>query len=215
MRRLRQSAAALLLAAGTGLILLLHVLDREVDPRRHYISEYGNDTWGWLLSAALLLVGGGLLALAASVREARRSRAGVLLLQASALLLVVAAAVSTDRRGGEVATATLAGQIHGIAAIGAFVLLVLAMIAVPPRPGGGDGPYGLDRLAVWAGLAAVTPPLVVFVLAPGAHGLRQRVFLVVVFAWLIAVAVQLRSAPAAGALDRFVGRGDERPGAAS
>jgi hypothetical protein len=185
------SAAALLLAAGVLLIVVLHPLRADVDPARHYISEYGNREWHWLLSAALGLIGGGLAALGFSVRDSTGTRAVPYLLQASGALLAVAAVVSTDRQGGLVETATLGGKVHGLAAIGAFCLLVLAMsttgLAARSRASA-----RAHRLGLAGAVVAVVSVLAVFAVAPEAHGLRQRVFLIIVFTWLLAVAAQVR-----------------------
>lgn len=175
-------------------MLLLHVLRTDVHPARHYVSEYGNETWWWMLSVALLLIGGGVIALASALRTTVRARGGPLLLQASGVLLVVAAVFSTDRRGGEVEVATLAGQVHGLAAIGAFCGLVLAMMLLSPRMSGDERQLGrVGELAIPWAMVAVTPVVAAFLLIPEAHGLRQRLFLAIVFAWLLAAAVQVRS----------------------
>lgn len=183
----------LLLGAGVAVIVVLHVLRTDVHPARHYVSEYGNEAWWWMLSVALLLVAGGLVTLAATLRGAVLHRAGPRLLQLAAALLVVAAICSTDRRAGEVETATLAGQVHGLAAIGAFVVLVLAMATLSPRFGG-EGHLGrVGELALAWAAVAVTPVVIAFLVIPEAHGLRQRLFLAIVFAWLLAAAAQVRS----------------------
>ncbi|MDP2710706.1 MAG: DUF998 domain-containing protein [Solirubrobacteraceae bacterium] len=197
-------AAAPLLAAGVGIIIVLHALRPDVDPARHYISEYGNEAWSWMLSAALLLIAVGLLALAASLRDTRQTRPGPRLLQLSGLLLIVMAVFSTDRRGNHVEIATLAGKLHGIAALGVFALLVLAMMMLSSSSSRGEGwreRLRPSELALPAGLMALVPPLTVFAVAPEAHGLRQRVFLLVVFSWLLVTAVQVRSSDVGRAPD--------------
>lgn len=189
-------AAVPLLASGVGTIVALHALRRDVDPARHYISEYGNEAWSWMLSAALVLIAVGLMALAATLRGTRQTRTGPRLLQLSGLLLIVAAVFSTDRRGHDVEIATLAGKLHGIASLSAFALLVLAMMALSPaRSGHGRWRERLrpSELALPAVLMALVPTLTVFAVAPEAHGLRQRLFLLVVFSWLLVTAVQVRA----------------------
>jgi hypothetical protein len=192
-RRAWHSAAALLIGAGAVMVLLLHPLRGDVDPARHYVSEYGNEAWSWMLTVALVFTATGLLALASGLRETARTQTGSRLLEAAGLLLVIAAFVSTDRRGGEVEAATIGGLLHGWAAIGAFILLVLAMLSLSPALGDGRRRWGLDRLGVAAGVVAAATPLVAYLLVPEAHGIRQRLFLAIVFAWLIAVALHLRA----------------------
>lgn len=185
----------LLLATGVAIVVVLHGLRPDVHPALHYVSEYGNERWSWLLTGALLLIGAGLVALASSIRATVRARTGPRLMQASGLLLILAALFSTDRRGGEVEIGTLAGKLHGVTAIAAFCLLVAAMAALSPRLEG-DGAQ-LGRVSTLALPLALTGPLVAaaaFAVMPEAHGLRQRVFLVVVFGWLLATAVQVRAA---------------------
>lgn len=188
------ASPALLIAAGVVMVVLLHPLRTDVDPTRQYISEYGNQAWSWMLSAALVLVAVGLLALASVLRTTVRARTGPRLLQVAGALLIIAAVCSTDRAGGEVETATLAGRIHGAASLAAFALLVLAMAMLSPRLEGGDRRLGrVGELGLPVALLAVTPTLVAFLVIPEAHGLRQRLFVAIVFAWLLAVAAQVRS----------------------
>lgn len=190
-------AALLLLVTGAAAVVALHVLSREVSPASHYISEYGNRTWGWLLRVALVLIAIGLVALGATLRGAVGGRSVTArlaprLLQASGAMLVVAALFSTDRLAGEVEVATFAGKVHGLMAIGAFCLVVLAMMLVSPRLGEGGGLLGRSSaLALPLALAAPATAALVFVLQPEAHSLRQRVFLAIVFGWLLAAAFQV------------------------
>jgi hypothetical protein len=192
-------AALVLLATGAGAVVLLHVLSPEVSPASHYVSEYGNRTWGWLLSVALVLIAGGLAALGAVLGDdfrARSTRARMVprLLQVSGAMLVVAALFSTDRLGGEVEVATLAGKVHGVMAIGAFCLLVLAMVLVSPRLNDDDELLGRSSaLALPVAMAAPAIAAVVFAIRPEADGLRQRMFLAIVFGWLLATAFHVYS----------------------
>jgi hypothetical protein len=186
--------AAFLLVAGVGSVLALHLLRPDVDPANHYISEYGNETWGCLLSVALVLIGSGLLALGAALRATVRTRTGPRLMQASGAMLLVAAVFSTDRLDGEVEASTLAGEIHAVMAIGAFCLLVLAMATLSARVVGDGNPLGgPSALALPLALAAPAVAAAAFALVPDAHGLRQRLFLAIVFGWLLATAFQVRS----------------------
>lgn len=198
----RWAVPFVLLLAAAGIIVVLHPLRPDVSPTHHYISEYGNEAWSWLLSGALLAVAVGLLALGRALRDSTRVRLTPQLLWASGGMLFLAAIFSTDRRGGEVEAATLAGQLHGVLSIGAFCLLVLAMIALPLRSA--DAARELGRTAAWAlplaGLATAAAAAA-FAVAPDAGGMRQRMFLLIVFGWLIATALQLRSVQAAPAVE--------------
>jgi hypothetical protein len=202
-----------LLVAGTVAVVVLHVLSPEVSPANHYISEYGNRTWGWLLSAALILIAAGLLALGAQLRtdaraRTRRARVGPTLLQASGGMLIVAALFSTDRLGGEVEVATLAGKVHGVMAIGAFSLVVLAMILLSPRVSDEREPLGRSSaLALPLALIAPAVAAVAYAVMPDADGLRQRAFLAIVFGWLLATAFQVYSLRWAGSRGRRDGPG--------
>jgi hypothetical protein len=192
-------AALLLLATGAAAVVLLHVLSPEVSPASHYVSEYGNRTWGWLLSVALILIASGLAALGAVLGDdfrtlSTRARIVPRLLQVSGAMLVIAALLSTDRLGGEVEVATLAGKVHGVMAIGAFCLLVLAMVLVSPRLNDDDELLGRSSaLALPVALAAPAIAAAVFAIMPDADGLRQRMFLAIVFGWLLATAFHVYS----------------------
>jgi hypothetical protein len=187
----------LALAGAIGIVAALHLLRPDVHPARHYVSEYGNEGWSWLLIAALLLVVLGLLSLATLARDTLGARIAPRLMNASAALLVPAAVFSTDRRGGEAVTESLAGRVHGVAAIGAFCLLVLAMAALSPRFEGDAKRLGRpSTLALPLALTGVGVAMVAFVLVPEAHGLRQRAFLAIVFGWLVLTASRLRHSDA-------------------
>ena len=188
-----RSIAALLLLGGVALVIALHALRPDVHPAKHYVSEYGNETWSWLMTSAGVLIGLGLLALAVGLRDVGRGRVGPAMIQGSGLLMILAALFSTDRQGGEVIARTLAGRLHGWTTIAAFCLLVLAIVALSSHVRDGRDPLGrLHDLALPAVVGAVALAAATFLVVPEAHGLRQRAFLAVVFGWLLAAAFQLR-----------------------
>lgn len=174
----------------------MHVLRPDVHPGRHYISEYGNDAWSWLLAVAVVLTALGVLSLASILRDAVGARTAPRLMSASAAMLAIAALFSTDRQGGEVESRTLAGQVHGVTAIGAFCLLTLAMAMLSPRLEGDRQRLGRSStLAVPLAAAGVAVVTVAFFVVPEAHGVRQRAFLAIVFGWLVATALRIRALP--------------------
>jgi hypothetical protein len=119
---------------------------------------------------------------------------------ASAAMLAVAALFSTDRQGGEVESRTLAGQIHGVTAIGAFCLLILTMAMLSPRFEGDRQRLGRSSaLALPLAAAGLAIFIAALVLIPEAHGVRQRAFLAIVFGWLVATALRVRSSSRARA----------------
>lgn len=185
----------LLIGGGIVMIIALHALRPDVHPTFHYISEYGNQSWSWLLAIALVLVAVGLLALGEVMRTATGGKLSPRLMQFAGLMLMVAAVMSTDRQGGEVEVGTIPGKVHGLMSIGAFCLLVLAMASLPRSGEAG----GERRSAIgWALPLAVVGTAVAaaaFLIVPEADGLRQRAFLAIVFGWLIAASVELRRMP--------------------
>lgn len=188
-QRLLGPLPAVLIGGGMVMIVLLHAVRPDVHPTRHYISEYGNDEWSWLLGLALVLIAIGLLALGTVLRSAMRRKLSPRLMQAAGLMLMVAAIFSTDRYGGEVEVGTTAGKLHGIMSIGAFCFLVLTMASLR-----GDASQRGRALALALPLAILGTAVAAaaFVLVPEADGLRQRAFLTIVFGWLVAAALELR-----------------------
>ena len=108
---------------------MLHLLRRDLSPVTHYISEYAVGRYGWLMASALVTLGVGTLSLSSCLARTTRTvwltRAGVVLLSISGVSTILIGLFRTDIDGHG---PTLAGRIHGRAAIVAIVLEAVSVL---------------------------------------------------------------------------------------
>lgn len=192
----RPTALAMLLCAA-AIVVVLHALRPDVNPAIDYVSQYGNDDWSWLFGAALVFCALGLFSLGSALRETEDGHGGSTLMRVAAVLLGIVGVFPSDRRG-EAASVSLTGLIHGTAAIAALFALTAAVAVIslrgPVVNGVRAGSRRLRGRAMQLVLGALVLGVVSVALAPEAQGLRQRVFLVVVFGWVLFIAHRVRSA---------------------
>jgi hypothetical protein len=186
-----------------AVVVALHLLRPDVAPLARGISHYANGPAGGLMRLATALLGLGGLALVAGlalgIAPAARSVAGLALLGLWSVAQLVTAGFPIDAPG---APPTTAGAIHGLAGlsfvlpVGAALLLARgyprdprwAPVARPARA------LGLALLAAAVALYLLIEPLA----GLGVGGLAQRVYWVVLLAWLACTALWLRAAVGAG-----------------
>jgi hypothetical protein len=128
-------AAGFMALAGVATFVLavgaLHVLQPDLSPRDEAVSYYVHGPFGWLLTVGLLALGLGSLALVAGLgpfAAGRRGRIGRVLLAVWALGVLLGAAFAADPRGQWDEPPSLAGTIHGNAALLAFLALPVAAV---------------------------------------------------------------------------------------
>lgn len=116
-------ATITLAAAGlyAALLLALHVLEPELDPRWRFISEYALGRVGWVMTLTFALIAVALIGACLTVLPHVRLAGwiGILILVVAAAGMVVAAAFPTDPMTSPVAdhpTATFTGQMHELGA---------------------------------------------------------------------------------------------------
>lgn len=180
------------------IVITLNVVQsHSYSPTRQAISELALGTGGGLMAVAFCGLGVGIFLLALIIhRTTHRARVTPLLLMvASVLAGPVSAAFHTDRSG---AKATLHGTIHDNAGLGAFLLILLAMITAA---------YRFRREPEWRSHSVPTAVLAVLataafflipVLGDGRFGLAQRLFVGTFVAWLLWSAGYARRHGAAG-----------------
>ncbi|MGI8854131.1 MAG: DUF998 domain-containing protein [Thermomicrobiales bacterium] len=102
---------------------VLHLLRRDLNPATHYISEYAVGRYGWLMASALVILGIGTLSLAFCLARTTDTglvaRAGIIFLGISGVSTILTGLFRTDIAGHG---PTLAGRIHGRAALVAILL---------------------------------------------------------------------------------------------
>jgi uncharacterized protein DUF998 len=176
-------------------IAALHVLQPHLDPLEVAVSYYVHGSHGWLLTLGLVALGLASLALVVSLRGGgRATRASRWLLGVWGLGVLLGAAFRADPPGHWNEPPSVAGMVHGNAAIAAFLALPIAAItlakSLPPDSGGGSRRSVLRRLAIATALslALFVLSLAPVFLRPGPPvllGLSERVLLAVYSVWLI------------------------------
>lgn len=164
----------------------------EYGIRQDFISELAIGRYGFVQTLAFVAFGTGALALAAGLRRSTKgswgSLAGSILVGLFGLGVLLDAAFPIDP-GGQMTTA--AGTVHLMAALVAFVCMVLAMFVFSRT---------FKQSARWRSLRSVSLVLALMALAafflPSNGewaGLFQRIFVGVVISWMVIVAIRLRS----------------------
>jgi hypothetical protein len=138
------------------LVVALNVIQRgHYHPLSQAISELALGRDGWLMAIAFCSAATGMLSLAIILRRTiPGSIVAPALLTISALLTYVSAFVHTD---GENAKTTLHGEIHQIAGILTFVLVIVAMFVSSRRFRRDPAWQRLARPTFIWGLCAVVP----------------------------------------------------------
>ena len=121
-----------------------------------------------------------------------RSWASLVLLSASSVLVTLAGIFPTDL-GGEIATTS--GEIHNLASLLFFLLLMIAMLVLSIRLRRARMLEGRQMALLWLSIAA--PILLVATFGPldraGLVGLGQRLYVLTLISWLAIMANGVRS----------------------
>ncbi len=177
--------------------LVLHLLDPELSVVGNTTSEYALGDHGWLKRAAEFANGAGVIAIALGLRATlspgRRVTASWVLMLVAGVGFFVSGVFVTDETGAE--DVTLSGSIHLI--FGFLVTVVCLLVAAWMLRGvfaRDDGwrqfQRAEHRFAVAFSIAVVGN----IALAEAAPGLAQRVLIVVVASWWLALAVNIMRA---------------------
>ena len=210
---LRLSARVALagIAAFALAVLVLHGLQPALDPATQAVSFYVHGAHGWLLTAGLLALGLGSLALtvglARSVRGAAGARAGRWCLGVWGAGVLLGGIFPADPPGNWSAPPSVAGLIHGNAALVAFLALPAAAVLLS-RAFRRDPNWRGVTAASSALAAAVVICLILFlaslapaIVSPGPPvllGLTERALIAACLAWLGVAAVGMLRVASAG-----------------
>ncbi len=171
----------------------------DLNPLHRFGSEYAVGPMGWLMKAAFFVWAAGVLSLAIAMARgldpAARSRAAVALLVLSAAGLVVAGTFDSDLQVRNADPPPLwvepppsGEQVRH--AIGSFVFFISLMLGAGLASrrlrlaGRLRGGYRALRVLAWAAPVAFVVFATYFV-PQGLAGLGQRIFLLVLFAWVV------------------------------
>jgi hypothetical protein len=183
-------------------VLALHFLQPELSPLDEAMSYYVHGSQGWLIRVALVAVGFGSMALMIGVAQSAVGalrRFGASMLAVWSVGAIVGGVFAADPRGQWDKPPSVAGAIHGIAAVIAITALPIAATSL--SYGFGESkPHDRNRnTAVLAAATAVAYiafmcSLIPVMIRPGPPvllGLSQRILFVVYLAWLGNVAIEL------------------------
>jgi Protein of unknown function (DUF998) len=195
------------LAVFTSTTVALHFLQPALSARDEAVSYYVHGHHGWLLTLGLVALGLASVALTAALVPAvvgPGARPGLWLLGTWSVGVLLGGTFPADPAGNWSAPPSLAGMIHGNAAMVAFLVLPIGALFLAksfrrdPRWRAGAGLlFGL-AVATAVSLGLFFASLVPVFIRPGPPillGLTERVLLAVYVAWLAAVAIQLPDHP--------------------
>jgi hypothetical protein len=198
----RASWAATLAITGSAYFALavtaLHFLKPDLDPVSRMTSEYANGPYSVVMTSAFLAMGVGCLALVAAlyrgVPRQALSLAGLVLFGLWAVGVLVAMIFPIDPGGVPV---TLPGTIHQTAGPLTFLCAAVGVSLLSWRLGRDE-----QWRSIQSTLLALSAVVVVGFVATASFfftgtelaGLAQRVVLAAVVAWIVLVAIRLRSA---------------------
>jgi hypothetical protein len=175
-------------ACFAAVVLAMHLLESDFDPRDRFVSEYVLGDWGLLMNAGFFALGIGTISLALALGRAlapsRRTRVVRWLYICAGAATIVAGMFNSDELvDGEVAEVTAQGAIHDVASLVLFATSIVAafllrkVFAATP---------GWEHRAMFAPIVGTT--LIAGFVATGVltdwFGLAQRAFVAVLVGWL-------------------------------
>ena len=193
-RRAYVTASISLVGVGTFVVgvLLLHLLQQDLNPARHTVSEYALGSFGWIQALDFLALGAGSLALALTLSRVVNDpgRIAPILIGSWGVCAALLAFIPTDVTPEPTTTV---GWAHGLIAMAGFALLIAGMFVIAGK---------FRRDAAWSALRtptiawAVTASATFFlmpILGASGQGIGQRIFIAVLLSWMLAMAYHARN----------------------
>jgi len=187
----RIGALAVVVLALT--LAAMHAVQPDLDPMRHYVSEYAYGPFGGWLQVGYVVAAAGALLLALSVAAWLPGPRWTAIVAASLVLVAVGLAATGLTRidvpvDGNVSTTS--GTFHELAGYVAILGLLVGGFGLAAALGRADR----DRLAgvAWryAGIVVVAVVATIVLQRLDLVGLGQRIFLAVALSWLVWVGMQ-------------------------
>ena len=188
-------AGAVLYLAAT--LLVMHVIQPQLNPATHYVSEYAHGDLGWLVMAAYVVAGLGALAIAwsaLSTLSGRWAPAAAVCLGLVGVGLVASGLTRIDvAQANGTVVSTASGMAHELAGYVMFLGLIPGAFILSgafrrdPRLVGASF---AARLFAWGLVISLVLAIAVFQRVE-LVGVGQRIFLVAWQSWLVFVALQL------------------------
>jgi hypothetical protein len=181
----RARVAALGPLAAVGAIIALHFLRPGLNPAKYPVSDYAQGHYSAVAEIAFVLIAIGGFALAYALRETARSRVGPWLLRIFGAAFIAVAIFRAPPIGDHSANAKAAGAAHGISALVAFISLMSAMFVYARefRHSERWRPFARPTLAL-----AIVAFFLFFgagIVDPDNYGTWERIYLAVLFFWLV------------------------------
>jgi len=205
--------ALVFLATFPAIVVALNLVQQDdYHPVKQAISELALGRGGWLMAIAFCAIGTGILLVAILIRRTvANSRAAPALLAVAALLGgPVSAVFHTDLTG---AKTTTHGQIHNMAGLTAFVLVIVAMFVSSRRFRRDPAWQRFARPTLAWALGGVGTFFLIPLLGNGDFGLAQRIFVATWLTWLLTVAAYTRKAAATAQQPGTLPRAPREPAA--
>ena len=188
-------------ATFIGAVLALHLLQPGLDPANEAVSYYVHGPFGWVLTIGLIALGIGSLCLVFDLARAvdgRWSGTGRWLVGVWGVGVLLGGVFRADPPGRWSEPPSLAGMIHGNAAMLAFVALPLGAFCLATTFRQNDQ-WRRDATLMWGLAVAAGTSLIVFMASlapvfvrPGPPillGLSERVLLAVYAVWLATMGI--------------------------
>jgi hypothetical protein len=172
--RITERVVFLCIAYFVIVLIVLHILEPEFDPRFRFMSEYALGNYGWLMTTIFFALGLAPLAAALGLQNAYQSSRGIRI----GLGLLVVAAMFIWLAG--IFRDSIPHLLAGVVAFPSMVMAVLLLSWTFRRAAGWQTIY---RLALFIALAMLAMFLLL-VADVGMPGLQQRVFIFLFLLWL-------------------------------
>jgi hypothetical membrane protein len=177
-------------------MIVLHVLRPDYAPASHMISDYGVGPYGWVMTTWFVATSCGclmlLLGLARSGLNSITARFGMILLGIASIGLLISGIFPTDIVGGP---RTRAGDIHTISFLVNVGSIIFATVLLSVSFGSSPRWRTYRITSMVLTLLIVVAFVIQFrTLHRGMpYGLANRLFVTVLFAWLLATSFRLRA----------------------
>jgi hypothetical membrane protein len=183
---------------GVSVFLLanvaLHFLDPDLSVVDTVLSDYGLGDYGWLSRAGDIAAAVGLIAIALGLRSTlapgKRVAASWALILIAGFGFIVSALFVTD--GTEATEFTTTGVLHIVSSLVAILGLIVTAWLLRGVFSRDDGYRHLSRTELWFAILISVTAVAMILLAGTADGLAQRALVIVMVAWWLVLAVNVR-----------------------
>lgn len=169
--------------------VVLHFVQRDLNPFEHFISEYALGQFGWLVTLAFFVVGVGTLALAVglhtSFEPGELVATPVALMKIAGISFIVLGIFKTNPLLEDGTTGyTPVGIAHVLAGLVLFLSLIIGAFILRGVFAGDTRWWGLEGAALRFALGMLVAPLLMVAVPQQTVGLAQRAVVAIMLTWL-------------------------------